>query len=57
MSGFWRSGVDFTFLGVHFSLEGVLRDALFIVISGASLLLTTKATREANHLQLGIRIP
>lgn len=49
MSGFWRSGVDFTFLGVHFSLEGVLRDALFIVISGASLLLTTKATREANH--------
>ena len=22
MSGFWRSGVDFTFLGVHFSLEG-----------------------------------
>ena len=33
-------------IGVH---EGVLRDALFIVISGASLLLTTKATREANH--------
>ena len=49
MSGFWRSGVDFTFLGVHFSFEGVLRDVLFVAISCASLLLTTKATREANH--------
>ena len=49
MSGFWRSGVEFEFVGSHFTLEGILRDVLFLSLAAASLLLTSKATREANH--------
>lgn len=49
MAGFWRSGVEIHVLGVHFTLEGIVRDVLFICAAGASLMLTTKATREANH--------
>ncbi|MDO5531109.1 sodium:proton antiporter [Sutterella sp.] len=49
MSGFWHPGVEFEFQGVHFALESICRDALFLIIAGASLVLTTKATREANH--------
>ena len=49
MSGFWKSGVEITILGVHFALESLCRDGLFIVIAALSLVLTSKATREANH--------
>ncbi len=49
ISGFWRSGSTVTFLGVDFSYESLLRDALFILASIGSLALTTKDTREANH--------
>ncbi len=49
MSGLWKSGVEFTFLGVHFPLEGIVRDLLFISAASVSLLMTAKATREANH--------
>ncbi len=49
LSGFWKSGVEVSILGVHFSLESLCRDALFIVIAVLSLKLTAKATREANH--------
>lgn len=49
ISGFWRSGVELHFLGVHFSLESLLRDGLFLMLAAASLLLTTRETREANH--------
>lgn len=49
MSGVWHPGVEVSVLGVHFALESLIRDGLFIVIAILSLVLTTKATREANH--------
>lgn len=49
LSGFWRSGVEFTFLKVHFALESIVRDVVFLCLAGASLMLTSRATREANH--------
>lgn len=49
LSGFWRPGVEFTLLGVHFALESIVRDVIFIAAAAASLVMTTKATREANH--------
>ncbi len=49
LAGFWRSGIELHFLGVHFALEGLVRDALFIVAALLSLKLTSRATREANH--------
>lgn len=49
LSGFWRSGAEVEFLKVHFTLESIVRDVLFIAIAAASLVLTSKATREANH--------
>ncbi len=49
MSGFWHSGIVYEFLGVHFALESICRDAIFIVTAGLSLAFTPKATREANH--------
>lgn len=49
LSGVWRSGVEVTFLGVHFALESLARDAIFLATAAMSLVFTTKATREANH--------
>lgn len=49
LSGMWRSGVEVTVLGVHFALESLTRDAIFLVTACLSLSLTAKATREANH--------
>ena len=49
MSGFWKSGTEITALGVHFTLESLARDAIFIVTAILSLSFTAKATREANH--------
>ena len=49
MAGFWRSGMEVHFLGVGFSVEGLLRDVLFIIAAALSLKFTTRATREANH--------
>ena len=48
-AGFWKSGIEATFMGVHFPLEGIVRDLLFICSAGASLWLTTTETRAANH--------
>ena len=49
LSGFWRPGVEYVFLGVHFALESIVRDVIFLCAAGASLALTTKETRELNH--------
>lgn len=49
LSGFWKSGVTYHFLGVHFTLESLCRDVIFLVAAGLSLLLTKKAYREANQ--------
>lgn len=48
MSGIWNSGVEFEVLTVHMTLQGLTRDALFIVIALLSLKLTPKSAREAN---------
>lgn len=49
MSGFWHPGQVFHFMGVHFPVETLLRDAIFIAVASTSLIMTAKATREANH--------
>ena len=49
MSGLWDSGVTYTILGVHFTMQSILRDICFVLISEASLLLTAKAVRHANR--------
>lgn len=49
MSGVWHPGVEVSILGVHFALESLVRDGIFLVIAILSLVLTKKATREANH--------
>lgn len=49
LSGVWHPGVEVTFLGVHFALESLARDAIFLATAAMSLVFTAKATREANH--------
>lgn len=49
LAGFWHPGAGFSVLGVPFSAEGVVRDLLFMGAAGASLMLTSRATRDANH--------
>lgn len=49
LAGFWRSGMEVHFLGVHFSVEGLVRDVLFIIAALCSLKFTTTETREANR--------
>ncbi len=49
LAGFWRSGVTLHFASAHFSLEGLVRDAIFIAAAVLSLLLTTRETRAANR--------
>lgn len=49
MSGNWKSGVEVEFLGVHFALESIVRDVIFILTAICSIMLTAKSTREANH--------
>lgn len=49
LSGFWHPGYGFEFRGVHFALENLVRDALFLTAAGLSLAYTSRETREANH--------
>jgi Na+/H+ antiporter NhaD/arsenite permease-like protein len=49
MSGLWKSGVSVNVAGNELPLEGLLRDALFIVIAALSLKFTPQATRRHNH--------
>ena len=49
MSGMWNSGIEVNVLGVHLTGQGMLRDAIFIVVGLVSLLTTPKAAREANQ--------
>jgi len=48
MSGMWKPGVSFEIYHVTVELQNVVRDVLLILIALASLILTRKATREAN---------
>ena len=49
MSGIWKPGVEFEVLSVHLTLQGLCRDALFVVFAILSLLTTPKSAREANQ--------
>ena len=49
MSGIWNPGVNFEVLSVHLSLQGLTRDALFVVFAALSLATTPKEARSANQ--------
>lgn len=49
MAGFWHPGVHFSVLGVEFSLEGALRDVIFICAALLSLRFTDDRTHEMNQ--------
>lgn len=49
MSGFWKTGIEYHFLGVHLALESMIRDGIFLAAGILSLILTRKEYREANQ--------
>ena len=49
MSGMWHSGFEINVLGVHLTGQGILRDAIFIIVAILSILTTPKAARQANQ--------
>ena len=49
MSGLWQSGITFELPGARLDLEGILRDALLILLGIASLALTPSAVRRHNQ--------
>lgn len=49
MSGLWKPGVEIDVLGQKLPLEGLVRDAIFLVIAAVSLAITPKATRQSNE--------
>ncbi len=53
MSGFWKSGVSISLLGVHMDLQNLVRDVLLIVVIFISLRITPKRAREGNEFTWG----
>ena len=53
MSGLAKTGIEVNVLGQHLSLEGMIRDAAFLIISGISMAVTKKSTRQANEFGWG----
>ncbi|MCD8338765.1 MAG: sodium:proton antiporter [Burkholderiales bacterium] len=49
LSGFWKTNVEFHFLGVHMALESIVRDLIFLLAAIASMLVTKKEHRQANQ--------
>ena len=49
MSGIWNSGVEFSLLSVHMKLQGLVRDACFIILAILSLATTPHEARKANE--------
>jgi Na+/H+ antiporter NhaD/arsenite permease-like protein len=49
MSGLAKTGIEVDVLGQKLVLEGLMRDAAFLVIAAVSMAVTKKATRKANH--------
>ena len=49
MSGLARTGIEVQVLGQPLALEGLMRDAAFLVIAAVSMAVTKKSTRKANH--------
>jgi Na+/H+ antiporter NhaD/arsenite permease-like protein len=53
MSGLAKTGIEVELLGQHLPLEGLMRDAAFLVIASVSMAVTKKATRKANEFGWG----
>jgi Na+/H+ antiporter NhaD/arsenite permease-like protein len=53
LSAYWKPGVTFAVHGVVVELQNVVRDAIFVLITLASLKLTTKECRAANEFGWG----
>jgi Na+/H+ antiporter NhaD/arsenite permease-like protein len=53
MSGLARTGIEVELLGQHLALEGLMRDAAFLVIAAVSMAVTRKSTRQANEFGWG----
>jgi Na+/H+ antiporter NhaD/arsenite permease-like protein len=53
MSGFWKSGIAFSFFGNTVELQHLLRDILLIAVIGLSLWLTPKSARSGNDFSWG----
>ncbi|WP_261969773.1 sodium:proton antiporter [Prosthecodimorpha staleyi] len=53
VSGSWRPGIAFTVYGTVVELQNLVRDGLLVAILILSMLLTPKATREANDFSWG----
>ncbi len=49
MSGLWKPGVSFDVFGTPVELQALVRDALLLVVIGASLAITPKGVREKNQ--------
>jgi Na+/H+ antiporter NhaD/arsenite permease-like protein len=47
-SGLWRPGVSWTLLGTKIELQNVVREAVMIGVTAASMLLTNRASRAEN---------
>ncbi|KPL54037.1 sodium:proton antiporter [Prosthecomicrobium hirschii] len=53
VSGSWRPGIVFTVYGTVVELQNLVRDGLLVAILILSVLMTPKATREANDFSWG----
>ena len=53
MSAQWRPGVTFTVAEVHLELQDLVRDAIFVLVAIASVVLTRKKHRAANGFTWG----
>jgi Na+/H+ antiporter NhaD/arsenite permease-like protein len=53
MSASWKPGISFHIAGVELELQGLLRDAIFVAVTFASLALTRQSDREANGFSWG----
>ena len=53
MSGLAKTGIEVDVLGQKLVLEGLMRDAAFLVIAAVSMAVIKKATRKANHFGWG----
>jgi Na+/H+ antiporter NhaD/arsenite permease-like protein len=53
MSASWKPGITFTVLGTPLALQDLLRDAIFVAVTFASLWLTRPEYRKANDFTWG----
>ena len=53
LSGSWKPGISFTVLGTLVELQNLLRDAILVIVTFASLALTKAEHRKANDFKWG----